>query len=156
MIVPQPVQEINLVGFTPFFAILGGILIGIACGGMMILLGHIAGNSGIEEELLPPWEEPESLNWRSGYVLGLIGGALLYALITGALPIAEVKISGPLMALAGLLVGFGTSFGHGCTSGHGVNGIARLSARSFVATGLFLAFGMMTAFAMRHVFGLGV
>ncbi len=145
-----------MLGFTPYLAIYGGILIGIACGAMMIVLGHIAGNSGIAEELLPPWEEPESLDWRSGFILGLIGGALLYGLLYGALPLAEVKISGPLMALAGLLVGLGTSFGHGCTSGHGVNGIARLSLRSFVATGLFMLFGLLTTYTVRHVLGLGV
>jgi hypothetical protein len=145
-----------MLGFTLEMAILGGILIGIACGAMMMVLGHIAGNSGIEEELLPPWDEPESLNWRSGFVLGLIAGALLYGLIFGQLPLAEVKISGPLMALSGLLVGFGTSFGHGCTSGHGVNGIARLSLRSFVATGLFMLFGLLSVYTVRHVLGLGV
>jgi uncharacterized protein len=145
-----------MLGFTPYLAIYGGILIGIACGAMMIVLGHIAGNSGIAEELLPPWEEPESLDWRSGFILGLIGGALLYGLLYGALPPAEVKISGPLMALAGLLVGLGTSYGHGCTSGHGVNGIARLSLRSFVATGLFMLFGLLTTYTVRHVLGLGV
>lgn len=145
-----------MLGFTPYLAIVGGILIGIACGAMMIVLGHIAGNSGIAEELLPPWEEPESLNWRSGFILGLIAGALLYGLLYGELPLAQVKISGPLLALAGLLVGFGTSFGHGCTSGHGVNGIARLSMRSFVATGLFLLFGILSTYTVRHVLGLGV
>jgi uncharacterized protein len=145
-----------MLGFTPYLAIFGGILIGIACGGMMIVLGHIAGNSGIAEELLPPWEEPESLDWRSGFILGLIVGALLYALVYGHMPLADVKISGPLMAVAGLLVGFGTAFGHGCTSGHGVNGIARLSMRSFVATGLFLLFGILSTFTVRHVLGLGV
>ncbi len=145
-----------MLGFTPYLAIYGGILIGIACGAMMIVLGHIAGISGIAEELLPPWEEPESLDWRSGFILGLLAGALLYGLVHGAMPLAEVKLSGPLMALAGLLVGVGTSFGHGCTSGHGVNGIARLSLRSFVATGLFMLFGLLTTYVVRHVLGLGV
>jgi uncharacterized protein len=145
-----------MLGFTPYLAIYGGILIGIACASMMILLGHIAGISGIAEELLPPWEEPESLNWRSGFVLGLIAGALIYGLVHGQMPLADVKISGPLMALAGLLVGFGTAYGHGCTSGHGVNGIARLSMRSFVATGLFLVFGVLSTYTVRHVLGLGV
>lgn len=139
-----------------FNAILGGALIGLAAGLMMILLGHIAGNSGIAEELLPPWEDRSSLNWRSGYVLGMLLSPLLYMLFTGQIPVAEVRIPGWLMAVAGLLVGFGTSFGHGCTSGHGVCGIARLSRRSFVATGMFMAFGIMTTYVMRHILGIGV
>lgn len=138
------------------YSILGGALIGLAAGGMMILLGHIAGNSGIAEELLPPWEDRSSLNWRSGFVLGMALSPVLYMLFTGQLPVAEVRIPGWLMAVAGVLVGFGTSFGHGCTSGHGVCGIARLSGRSFVATGIFVLFGITTIYIMRHSLGIGV
>jgi len=139
-----------------FNTMLGGALIGLAAGAMMIFLGHIAGNSGIAEELLPPWQDRSSLNWRSGFVLGMFLSPLLYMLFTGQLPVAEVRIPGWLMAVAGLLVGFGTSFGHGCTSGHGVCGIARLSGRSFVATGIFMLFGLMTTYLMRHILGIGV
>ena len=32
----------------------------------------------------------------------------------------------PVLAVAGLLVRFGTRLGSGCTSGHGVAGLARL------------------------------
>jgi len=70
--------------------------------------------------------------------------------------LAEVRISGPLMAVAGLLVGFGTAFGHGCTSGHGICGLARLSPRSFVAVAVFMTVGAITVFVMRHVLMLGV
>lgn len=143
-------------GFTPVEAIVGGLLIGLAAGGLMILLGHIAGISGITEEVLPPWEEPEELPWRSGFLLGLIGGPLLFAALGGHMPPAEVRLSGPLMALAGLLVGFGTAYGHGCTSGHGICGLARLSPRSMVAVAIFIATGVATTGVMRHVLGLGV
>ena len=57
------------------------------------------------------------------------------------------------MAIAGLLVGFGTGIGGGCTSGHGVCGIARLSPRSLVATATFMATGFATVYVMRHVIG---
>ncbi|RMD49055.1 MAG: YeeE/YedE family protein [Alphaproteobacteria bacterium] len=143
-------------GFTPIEAIAGGIMIGLSAGLVMILLGHIAGISGITEEVLPPWEEPEELPWRTGFLAGLIGGPLLWALFTGHLPPAEVRIPGPLMALAGLLVGFGTAYGHGCTSGHGICGLARLSPRSFVAVAVFMATGMLTVFVLRHMLGVGV
>lgn len=55
----------------------------------------------------------------------------------------------PVLALAGLLVGFGTRLGSGCTSGHGVCGLARLSPRSIAAVLVFLATGMLTVAAMR-------
>ena len=57
------------------------------------------------------------------------------------------------MAVAGLLVGFGTGIGGGCTSGHGVCGIARLPPRSLVATATFMATGFATVYVMRHVIG---
>ena len=57
------------------------------------------------------------------------------------------------MAIAGLLVGFGTGIGGGCASGHGVCGIARLSPRSLVATATFMATGFATVYVMRHVIG---
>jgi hypothetical protein len=55
------------------------------------------------------------------------------------------------MAVAGLLVGFGTRLGSGCTSGHGICGLARLSPRSAAATVTFIASGMLTVFILRHV-----
>ena len=57
------------------------------------------------------------------------------------------------MAVAGLLVGFGTTLGNGCTSGHGVCGISRLSKRSIVATATFMAVGAIIVFVVNHVLG---
>jgi uncharacterized membrane protein YedE/YeeE len=55
------------------------------------------------------------------------------------------------LALAGLLVGFGTRLGGGCTSGHGVCGLARLSPRSLAAVLMFMACAAITVFIRRHV-----
>ncbi len=78
---------------------------------------------------------------------------LVYAAAAGA-PFAQT-VSGnvALMAIAGVLVGFGTGIGGGCTSGHGVCGVARLSMRSILATATFMATGFITVFVMRHVIG---
>ena len=59
----------------------------------------------------------------------------------------------PRLAVAGLLVGFGTRLGSGCTSGHGVCGVARLSPRSIVATAIFMGMGIATVFVLRHLPG---
>jgi uncharacterized membrane protein YedE/YeeE len=58
-----------------------------------------------------------------------------------------------LLAIAGLLVGFGTRLGSGCTSGHGVCGIARLSPRSLSSTAVFMATAAAIVFLVRHVIG---
>ncbi|MFQ3244963.1 MAG: putative membrane protein YedE/YeeE [Arenicella sp.] len=59
------------------------------------------------------------------------------------------------VAIAGLLVGFGTRLGSGCTSGHGVCGIARFSMRSIIATITFIVAGVATTYVVRHLIGVG-
>jgi uncharacterized membrane protein YedE/YeeE len=56
-----------------------------------------------------------------------------------------------LLAVAGLLSGFGARLGGGCTSGHGVCGLSRFSPRSLVATLIFMGTGMLTVFVVRHL-----
>jgi hypothetical protein len=58
-----------------------------------------------------------------------------------------------LVAIGGLLVGFGSRMGNGCTSGHGVCGSARLSVRSIAATLIFMATAVITVAIVRHGFG---
>lgn len=60
---------------------------------------------------------------------------------------------GGLLALAGVLVGYGSALGSGCTSGHGVCGLARLSVRSLVAVVIFLATALLTTWVVRHLLG---
>ena len=57
------------------------------------------------------------------------------------------------IAVAGLLVGFGTRLSNGCTSGHGICGIARLSPRSITATGIFMVAAIVVVAVTRHGFG---
>jgi uncharacterized membrane protein YedE/YeeE len=58
-----------------------------------------------------------------------------------------------MVAIGGLLVGFGSRMGNGCTSGHGVCGIARFSVRSIAATAVFMASAIVTVAIVHH--GLG-
>ncbi len=64
-----------------------------------------------------------------------------------------VGASFPLLAVAGLLVGFGARLGSGCTSGHGVCGLARLSPRSMAATVTFMTVAILTVLVTRHLLG---
>jgi len=138
--------------FTPFASSLGGALIGVAAVMLMTLNGRIAGISGIVGRLLPPYAGADPVG-AACIVLGLIASPLLYQAATGAPVVQTVSDQGALMAVAGLLVGFGSAAGGGCTSGHGVCGIARLSPRSVVATVTFMATGFATVCLMRHVIG---
>lgn len=138
--------------FTPVASTIGGILIGLSAVLLMAWEGRIAGISGIAARLLPPYLDGALLS-RLGFVLGIVAAPLAYAAVSGTDVVQTVSSNLPLMALAGLLVGFGSVYGNGCTSGHGVCGLSRLSLRSLVATLTFMATAFATVFAVRHVLG---
>lgn len=137
--------------FTPWPALLGGVLIGLSTVLLLLANGRIAGISGIVGGLLT--SSASDAGWRLAFLVGLVAAPLLYGLVAGGVPPITVTTSTGLLIAGGLLVGFGTRLGGGCTSGHGVAGLARLSPRSLVATGVFLATAMTTVFVTRHVVG---
>jgi uncharacterized protein len=139
--------------FTPFAALFGGALIGLAASAMLLLEGKIAGISGICAGVLSPAKGDTS--WKFWFVAGLIAGGLLLRVFLPRAYDFGVMRSYPVLAVAGLLVGFGTRLGNGCTSGHGVCGISRLSPRSIVATVTFIATGAIVVFIVNHVVGGG-
>lgn len=130
----------------------GGALIGVAAVLLMGMLGRIAGISGIASALLPPWDF-EDLDWRVAFVAGLLLAPLVYFLVTGVEAVSQPVNNLPLMAISGLLVGFGSVLGSGCTSGHGVCGLARLSPRSLVSVPTFMIVAAAVVFVVRHVVG---
>lgn len=141
-------MSIDWNAFTPWSALAGGVLIGMAVAMFALLNGRIAGVSGIVGGLLKP--AAGDVGWRVAFVLGLVGAPLLYMLFA---PLPRPQIDGGYLALvaAGLLVGVGTRYGAGCTSGHGVCGLSRLSPRSLAATAVFMIAGFATVFVMRHL-----
>jgi uncharacterized membrane protein YedE/YeeE len=137
--------------FTPFAALAGGALVGIAAAMFALLNGRVAGVSGVLGGLLRPAKG--DLAWRAAFVLGLVGAPLVY-LLFAALPKPQIDAGYGALILAGLLVGLGTRYGSGCTSGHGVCGLSRLSPRSLVATAAFMGAGFVTVFVTRHLLGI--
>lgn len=137
--------------FTPISASIGGALIGLAAVLLMASLGRIAGIAGISGGLATADKGDRS--WRVFFLFGLIGAPLALGLMKPELMQSDFTVGLPLIILAGIFVGIGTTLGNGCTSGHGVCGNARFSARSFIATLTFMAFGILTVFLVRHVWG---
>lgn len=137
--------------FTPFSALLGGVLIGTSAALLLLSIGRIAGISGIVFGLLPGG--PSDRGWRLAFLAGLLLGTLLAFSIPGLS--FELREGFPLWALlvGGFLVGTGTRLGGGCTSGHGVCGLGRRSPRSLAATGTFLLVAIVTVFGTRHLLG---
>ncbi len=136
--------------FTPWSSLAGGVLIGLSATAMLALLGRIAGVSGIVGGLLSG-ERP--LAWRAMFVGGLLVGGSVMSLVQPSSFAMTLDRSAPALALAGLLVGFGSRLGSGCTSGHGVCGIARASKRSVVATLVFMTTGALTALVVTQALG---
>lgn len=139
--------------FTPIPSLVGGILIGLSASLLLLSHGKIAGISGILGGLLSPGTEDRS--YRFWFLGGLLGAGLLLAQVyPGAFPSTSSTPLGAV-ALAGLLVGYGTRLGNGCTSGHGVCGLSRFSARSLAATLTFMGTGAVAVFVTRHLLHIG-
>jgi uncharacterized membrane protein YedE/YeeE len=136
--------------FTPWAALMGGALIGLAAVMFALLNGRIAGVSGVLGGLLRPTSG--DIAWRATFIGGLVLAPVLYG-VFAVLPAVQITASDAVIVLAGLLVGVGTRYGSGCTSGHGVCGLSRLSPRSLIATAAFMAAGFVTVFVVRHLIG---
>lgn len=136
--------------FTPWSALIGGVLLGLASALFVLLNGRILGISGIVGGLLRP--RAGDVGWRLAFVLGMLVAPGVYWLFAGATA-PRVDASWGTVVAAGLLVGVGTRYGSGCTSGHGVCGLSRLSPRSLVATLAFMGAGFITVFLARHALG---
>lgn len=140
---------IDWVHFTPWAALAGGALIGLAAALFVLFNGRIAGISGLLGAVL---EGGEGRGEKALFLLGLLLAPLLWGLFA-ALPRIEFQNGWFGLLVAGLLVGLGTRYGSGCTSGHGVCGVSRLSPRSLVATLAFMASGFLSVFVLRHLLG---
>jgi uncharacterized membrane protein YedE/YeeE len=142
--------QVDWTSFTPWSALAGGMLIGIAATLLLLVNGRTAGVSGIVGGMLRP--ASGDLGWRVAFVAGMLLAPLAFVVVA-ALPPLRITAGYPTLIIAGLLVGIGTRYGSGCTSGHGVCGIARWSPRSLVATFVFMLAGFVTVYIVRHVVG---
>ena len=141
-------MNIDWTAFTPWSALAGGAIIGLAAMLFALFNGRVTGISGIIGGLLRP-SLPDAA-WRAAFLAGLIVAPIVYRLFAGP-PDLIIDANYPTLVVAGILVGLGTRYGSGCTSGHGVCGLSRLSLRSLVATLAFMAAGFATVFATRHI-----
>ena len=135
--------------FTPWASLAGGVLLGLASVLFILLNGRVLGISGILGGLIKP--RVGDAGWRIAFILGLLVAPTVWALFTPPVD-PRIEAGWGVLALAGLLVGWGTRYGSGCTSGHGVCGLSRLSPRSLVATLAFMGAGFATVLVVRHLF----
>ena len=133
----------NIVNFTPYSALTGGIIIGFAVAIFFYFNGRLVGISGIASNALT--EERNKLD-NILFLIGLIIGPIIYTLFNQEQISISISNSYLLLIFAGLLVGIGTRVSGGCTSGHGISGIGRFSVRSIIATIIFMIVGIITVY----------
>lgn len=141
--------------FTPFASLIGGGLIGLSAVLLMLLLGRIAGLTGIITGIFfPPntqYSHIQERSWRISFIIGAV--AAVWLLEWGfSMPVQiDVPVNNLMLIGGGLLVGIGVTLGGGCTSGHGICGLARRSKRSLVAVLCFMGAAFVTVYMIRHV-----
>ena len=137
---------IDVINFTPYSSLIGGLIIGVAVVLFFITTGRLAGISGIVSSTL---EKNENKFSNLLFIIGLVLGPLVYIFFSKNDVVFKMTSSIPLIIVGGLLVGLGTKIGRGCTSGHGICGISRFSTRSILATIIFMIFAMITVFFLQ-------
>ena len=137
---------IDVINFTPYSSLIGGLIIGVAVVLFFITTGRLAGISGIVSSTL---EKNENKFSNLLFIIGLVLGPLVFIFFSKNDVVFKMTSSIPLIIIGGLLVGAGTKIGRGCTSGHGICGISRFSMRSILATIIFMIFAMFTVFFLQ-------
>jgi len=137
---------IDLINFTPYSSLIGGLIIGVAVVLFFITTGRLAGISGIVSSTL---EKNENKFSNLLFIIGLVLGPLVFIFFSKNDVVFKMTSSIPLIIVGGLLVGAGTKIGRGCTSGHGICGISRFSMRSILATIIFMILAMITVFFLQ-------
>ena len=137
---------IDVINFTPYSSLIGGLIIGVAVVLFFITTGRLAGISGIVSSTL---EKNENKFSNLLFIIGLVLGPLVFIFFSKNDVVFKMTSSIPLIIIGGLLVGAGTKIGRGCTSGHGICGISRFSMRSILATIIFMILAMITVFFLQ-------
>ena len=130
----------------PWHALVGGMLLGVSATILLLFIGRVAGISGIVSGVLKPVKGESG--WRITFIFGMIVSVFILQPFGVELPVID-NSNLFIVAIAGLLVGFGTKISNGCTSGHGIVGLARFSKRSIVATLTFMAFAALTVLVTK-------
>lgn len=129
---------------------IGGLIIGVASSGFLLITGRLTGISGTVENCLVPSDGTKTWNWS--YIAGLVtAGLLTHAIHVDSVSTGSHNTGTVETILAGILVGFGTRMGTGCTSGHGISGLPRFSLRSLIAVLTFMGSGALAAYAKHFL-----
>ncbi len=101
-------------------------------------------------------------SWRIWFNGGLVGGALLAAVLGTGRAAADYGDLGaavgstvllPLLVVTGIAMGYGARWAGGCTSGHGIAGCSAGNPESLAATATFFSVAVVVTLLLHAVTG---
>ncbi len=156
LLAPPALHDAVFASRWPFWV--GGPAIGLFV--LFFLWGdgrQLGVSSGYNDVCAAPFDPATRTSWRLIFLVGLVGGGALSALLAGGFETtlamgsfdtaisAEPLTKALVFAGGGVLIGLGARLADGCTSGHGIVGTALLAPASWLATGAFMVAGVITA-----------
>ena len=121
---------------------------------------------GKKVELKPYYQKIKlSIDWQWMFVLGIVFGALISALLSGDFglewvpPLWETTFGNtPVLRIiaavvGGIFLGFGARWADGCTSGNGISGTLQLAVSSWVSAIFFFVGGILAAHLLFRLIG---
>jgi len=140
-----------------------GPLIGLLVAGMFALANKPLGASGAYVQTVAALRKRSSEPWRAWYFVGILVGAVIASALQGRLQLStgyELMLevwSFPatiiVLAIGGVVMGYGARMAGGCTSGHGLCGTSARSVASFTATATFMSVAIVVTFALHWLTG---
>jgi uncharacterized membrane protein YedE/YeeE len=143
---------------------IGGPILGLCVVAIRLLLNGRLGVTGGYSEVVEKIERRSlSFDWRGWFLIGLIAGAAVFALIAGTQTFHgygwltdtfdgdQRWLVAPILFVAGGLIGFGAKTAGGCTSGNGLSGTSMTSLAAIVATATFFATAIVVSFVIKAV-----
>jgi uncharacterized protein len=142
----------------------GGPVLGLCVVAIRALLGERLGVTGGYSSIVESLSRRSlAFDWRAFFLLGVILGAVVYAVIAGGPDFhgygwltrtftgdSQVLVA-PILVGAGALIGFGARVARGCTAGSGLSGSAMSSPASLAATATFFATAIGVSFLIEAV-----
>jgi hypothetical protein len=145
---------------------IGGPVVGLCVVALRWLLNERLGATGAWSDVVERLSARSvAFDTRGWLLLGLIAGAIVYALLAGGAGfegygwLTDTFTGGarwlivPILLAAGVLIGFGAKTAGGCTSGNGLSGNAILSPASLIATATFFGTAIAVSFAIEALVG---
>ena len=139
-----------------------GPAVGLCVVALYGLINARLGVSGAWLATLAPVEGWRPEPWRRSFLLALVGGAVVAALLgppvhlhgygnlSQVLPPAALV---PVLLLVGVALGYGSRWAGGCTSGHGMSGCAAASPDSVATTASFFTVAVAVTLLLHALTG---